>query len=57
MLDPAMTPEQQTAYTKALKEMEAFRLGRNRTLNLRGLGLSSLPPEIGQLTALTVLSR
>ena len=55
MQNPALTPTQKMAYDKALKEIEACRLGRKRTLDLSNLGLSSLPPAIGQLTALTVL--
>ena len=55
MQDPALTATQQMAYNTALKKIEACRLGRKRTLDLSDLGLSSLPPEIGQLTALTLL--
>jgi len=47
-----MTPEQQKAYGAALTKIEACRRGRKKTLTLKGLGLSHLPPEIGQLTTL-----
>ena len=56
MQDPAMTPVQQIAYDKALEAIEACRRGRDLTLDLGELGLSRLPPEIGQLTALTHLN-
>jgi internalin A len=55
MQDPALTATQQMAYDKALEKIETCRLGLKGILNLSGLGLSSLPPEIGQLTALTQL--
>ena len=55
MQDPVLTAAQQMAYDKALKKIEACRRGRKRTLDLSDLGLSSLPPEIDQLTALTEL--
>jgi len=47
-----MTPEQQTVYNTALREIEVCRIGKHQRLNLCGLGLSYLPPEIGQLTEL-----
>jgi internalin A len=50
-----MTPEQQTAYNTALEKIEACRRSRKKTLKLNGLGLSQLPPEIGQLRTLTTL--
>lgn len=56
MPNTVMTPEQQTAYNTALKEIEACRRSRRKTLALNGLGLSQLPPEIGQLRALTTLN-
>ena len=53
MQDPALTSSQQIAYDKALKKIEACGRGSELTLDLSKLGISSLPPEIGQLTALT----
>ena len=50
-----MTSPQQIAYDKALKAIETCLRGRELTLDLGELGLSRLPPEIGQLTALTQL--
>ncbi len=52
-----MTPEAQAAYEEALKRIEACRrAGKQRTsLNLSDLGLTQVPPEIGQLSALTQL--
>ncbi len=55
MQDPALTSPHKIAYDKALKKIEACRRGRKRILNLAGLGLSNLPLEIGQLTAVTEL--
>jgi internalin A len=54
---PPMTPEAQKAYDEALRRIEVCRQqGKNGTeLNLNGLGLTTLPPEIGQLIALTEL--
>ncbi|MEN3942517.1 COR domain-containing protein [Prosthecobacter sp. SYSU 5D2] len=47
----------QAAYDEALRRIEKCRQqGKNGTvLNLGGLGLTALPPEIGQLTSLTEL--
>ena len=50
-----MTPEEQVGYDEALKRIEASRRKRSPSLDLSELGLSHLPPEIGQLTALTQL--
>ncbi len=52
-----MTAEEQKANYEALVRIEECRrAGRSGTrLVLSGLGLSALPPEIGQLTALTYL--
>ena len=50
-----MISEQQQAYNEALKRIEACRSKRGTELDLRDIGLSQLPPEIGQLTALTKL--
>ena len=55
MHHPVMTSPQQIAYDKALKAIETCLRGRELTLDLGELGLSRLPPEIGQLTALTQL--
>ena len=54
MLDPSI--QLQIAYRKALEKIEACHRSRKKTLDLGGLGLLRLPPEIGQLTALTELS-
>jgi signal recognition particle receptor subunit beta len=57
MPPPKMNPEEQKAYDTALRRIEECRRkGKEGTvLNLRGLGLTTLPPEIGQLAALTEL--
>ena len=55
MPQPEMTPEQQQAYDEALKRIEACPRQQGTELNLGGLGLTRLPPEIGQLTNLTEL--
>ena len=51
------TPVNPKAYEEALKRIEAFRQwGKgNILLGLSGLGLTHIPPEIGQLTVLTEL--
>ena len=46
-------PEAQAAYEEARKRIEACRRKRSRSLDLKNLGLTTLPPEIGQLTTLT----
>ncbi|HEX7635330.1 MAG TPA: hypothetical protein VF427_08640, partial [Noviherbaspirillum sp.] len=51
-----MTQKQQKAYNEALMEIEACLRGKETALDLSGLGLTRLPPEIGQLTALTRLN-
>src|SRR2546425_92775 len=43
------------AYAEALKRIESCRKEKQSRLDLNGLGLTTLPPEIGQLTALTAL--
>ncbi len=48
------TPE--TGYAEALKRIEAYRRKEQGSLDLSGLALTTLPPEIGQLTALSMLS-
>ena len=57
MPTPKMTEGEQRAYDEALKRIEecrgAWKWGTG--LNLHGLGLTAFPPEIVQLTALTVL--
>lgn len=52
-----MPPKAQAAFEEALKKIAACRRkGQQGTfLDLRGLGLTQVPPEIGQLTALTKL--
>lgn len=50
----AITPEQK-AYNKALEEIETVQTTQRTDLALRGLGLTRLPPEIGQLAKLTAL--
>ena len=55
MPDPVMTTEQQQAYNKAFKKIDACRRNGGIALDLSELGLTRLPPEIGQLTALTQL--
>ncbi len=55
MSDPAMTPEQQQGYNKASEKIEACRRNGGTVLDLSDLGLTLLPPQIGQLTALTEL--
>ncbi len=54
---PPMTPEAQAAYEHALKRIEACRRKgeQGTSLVLTGIGLSQVPPEIGQLSALTAL--
>ena len=56
MSHPAMTTEQQQAYNKAFEKIETCRRNGGTVLDLGDLGLTLLPPEIGQLTALTQLS-
>ena len=53
-----MTAEEQKAYDEALRHIEECRRkgGDGTELRLSGLGLSALPPEIGQLTALRSLN-
>ena len=49
-----MNPE--TGYAEAFKRIEACRTGKERgRLDLIGLMLTTLPPEMRQLTALTTL--
>ena len=50
-----MTEEQQRAYNKALERIEDCRRTGASVLDLCELGLTRLPPEIGQLTALREL--
>jgi hypothetical protein len=45
----------QTPYEIALERIEAARQSDATELNLNGLGLTELPPEIGNLTNLQVL--
>jgi internalin A len=58
MPTPKMNPKEQEAYDEALRQIEECRSkGEEGTkLDLGDLGLTILPPEIGQLTALTSLS-
>ena len=55
MPNQAMTPEQQQAYENALEKIEDCRYRRATLLEIKATALSRLPPEIGQLTALTYL--
>jgi internalin A len=57
MPDPTahMSPEEAAAYAEALQKIEQCRKSGETRLDLSNLGLSALPPEIGQLTALTEL--
>jgi len=50
-----MTPEQQSAYDKALEKIKTCLSEKGTKLELNALGLTRLPPEIGQLTTLTSL--
>ncbi|MEQ1862340.1 MAG: COR domain-containing protein, partial [Chthoniobacteraceae bacterium] len=52
---PKMSRKAQAAYDEALRLIEECRRGKGPGLTLRSLGLTALPPEIGQLTALTAL--
>ncbi len=51
-------PKPEAAYAEALKRIEAWRQQgkQGNVLDLRGLGLVALPPEVGRLTALTRLN-
>ncbi len=57
MPTPKMTQKEQQAYDEALKRIQdCLQQGEKGTaLDLGGLGLTTLPPEIGQLTALASL--
>jgi len=57
MPKPKMTKKEQQAYDEALKRIQVcLQLGNEGTyLDLSSIGLTSLPPEIGQLSALTML--
>ncbi|WP_338849223.1 AAA family ATPase [Massilia sp. W12] len=59
MQDEAANDEEEsaakTAYALALQRIEQCRIKQGTALNLGGMGLAQLPPEIGQLTALTDL--
>ena len=48
-------PEDQ-AYAEALKRIEEARKTRDTSLDLSGLGLETLPPEIGQISSLQTLT-
>lgn len=55
---PPITPDAQTAYEKALKQIEACRLAGKQGTRLvlsGGPYLTQVPPEIGRLSALTEL--
>lgn len=52
MSEREMTKDQQDAYNTALQRIKSCHRGKKRTLNLGGLGLSQIPPEIGDLKAL-----
>lgn len=49
------TREARIAYEEALRRIEECRKNKNNHLDLAGLGLQELPPEIGQLSALKLL--
>ena len=53
-----MTPEERKGYDEALRRIETCRLegGKGTRLDLLGLSLTILPPEIGELSALTGLN-
>lgn len=51
-----MSPEAANAYAIAQQRIAECRNSGNTRLDLSGLGLTSVPPEIGQLSALTSLS-
>ena len=53
--DRDMTSEEQIGYDRALKKIEACRHERSTVLDLSDLGLTRLPPMIGQLANLTRL--
>ncbi len=55
MPTPKMTAEEQKAYDEALRRIEGCRLRGASSLDLQSLGLTALPPEIGQLTNLLSL--
>ncbi len=50
-----MTTRDQAVYAGALKRIEECRRTKSTTLSLSGFGLTMVPPELGQLTALTQL--
>jgi len=50
-----MTPREQKAYDAARRRIELCRRRREKSLVFSHMGLTALPPEIGQLTALSVL--
>jgi len=50
-----MNQVEQDAYNKALRKIEERQRSGGTYLDLSGMGLTHLPPEIGQLTALTEL--
>jgi Leucine-rich repeat (LRR) protein len=52
---PPMNSKEQEAYNKALAKIEAYRKSGEKSLSLGAMNLTQLPPEIGQLTALTEL--
>jgi len=52
---PKMTPRAQAAYDEALRRIEECRSQRQSSLDLGRLGLTTVPPEISELTALTDL--
>jgi internalin A len=53
---PPMTPEAQAAYEEAQKRIARCREEKKTELDLFSLGLTALPPELFQLTALTQLN-
>src|ERR1700761_1876664 len=54
--EPKMSREERKAYEEALRRIEECRSRGRSLLDLNSLRLTKLPPEIGQLTALTHLN-
>lgn len=52
---PEMTKEEQISYNMALRKIQQCHRAKWTQLDLSSLGLTSVPPELGQLTAVSVL--